>query len=81
MQMNIIINAFLTEHAEKNVIHRGHSDPVDTSGSYALNPQPVNIEDPSTTEALREFLNLFPDERIRSNIIKMFGARRYAYVM
>ena len=80
IQMNVIISAFLTEHAEKNVEQKGNSEPVDVS-KYRLNG---NVEpvagDPSTTAVLRDFLNLFPDERIRSNIIKMFGSSRWVNV-
>ena len=66
--------------SEKNVEQKGKSEPIDVS-KYRLNG---NVEpvagDPSTTEVLREFLNLFPDERIRSNIIKMFGSSRWVNV-
>lgn len=77
-QMHIAMAMYLTETAEKNIEVEGKTKKRDKSELSSISyKKELDVTDPSTTEALRGFLNLFPNQKIRDNIIKLFAWNKW----
>lgn len=73
IQTQIIIASFLVEHAEKNVDENGATSAGNNTRTDLAHHEQAH-------ELLAEFLGLFPDNKIRENIIKLFAWNSpYAY--